>query len=315
MRSDLLLPDGVKSAKRTMELSFLLSPRVMTLIHVFGCTLSVCVFDLECINATLRRIHTMGRCPNFSTKAVKVYFMELRVAFESAFGTSLPDALEELQAHVLSEINEAKQASGEQARARERRGIDQFMKYGTNDLKVNTALSASNGTNTVCRLPSSRVDMSSKRRATAGSSNLVNGMQNQRTHSLMDVWRDSGWATKEMWKQDVLQERAARDAVAEARKHQQTVVTLSNIVNLSRPSWQPHQFNLSGTDRHILSEIEYKAVLRNRSCDELEQAWVNDFDKSIGLKTELDSISGPQVESQAEIDSGVSEDFPRDESD
>ena len=65
LRSGILLPDGCRAAKRAMELSFLLSPRLrlMAVYKFMAITLSISVFDLECLNATLRRIHSLDRCP------------------------------------------------------------------------------------------------------------------------------------------------------------------------------------------------------------------------------------------------------------
>ena len=41
----------------------------------------ISIFDLECLNAFLRRQHLIGRCPNFATTASKLCIKEHRCAF------------------------------------------------------------------------------------------------------------------------------------------------------------------------------------------------------------------------------------------
>jgi hypothetical protein len=134
-----------------------------------------------------------------------------------------------------------------------------------------------------------------------GLHNLALGVSPQR-QLLIDIWQDAGWAFKESFR------------LAAARRHeccainqgekQLAVVSPGHAISLLKPAWAPPQVNLSGSDRHVLTEFEYRSVLRTTTCVELEQQWVGDFNNAVGLDTILTSVNGPQVQSQAEQDKG-----------
>jgi hypothetical protein len=85
--------------------------------------------------------------------------------------------------------------------------------------------------------------------------------------------------------------------------------TVDCIVSLHKPAWAPPQCNLSGDNRHVLTEYEYTSALRHRTCDDLEKYWGNGFNKSIGLSTTVDSICGPQAVNENEIRQGARHDL------
>lgn len=54
-------------------------------------TAHISIFDVECLNAFLRRQHLIGRAPDFSTTASKLHMKEHTWAFEKTHGIQVPD--------------------------------------------------------------------------------------------------------------------------------------------------------------------------------------------------------------------------------
>ena len=90
------------SSTREGRSFFLTSPRVLALIRVWASSISVTVFDIECLNACLRKLQNPGRAADVSTVAAKVFLKEAGVAHHLCNGRPLPDALAHAGAHAPS---------------------------------------------------------------------------------------------------------------------------------------------------------------------------------------------------------------------
>jgi hypothetical protein len=243
----------------------------------------------------MRRIHQLGRCPNFGTKAAKIFFHELKRAFEGAFGMELPDALEELQASVLAEMQEARRDAGQAKKSNiTRRGVDEFMKAGTADLKAHTSMSDLKGHTTAVGV---------------GRNKTLQPGMNQRSHLIMETWADFGWASRGHWKDVASRKADAAELVALEETTLANLTTLvarrSNVLTLSVPSWSPKQGTLSGNGSCLLSESEWRDTLeKGHTCKNLESSWAETFNRPISMDADLQAISGPQIKSQSEADAG-----------
>ena len=65
------------SASKERQVAWMLSDRVIALLRVWAASVSVTVFDIECLNGLMRRIlSTNGRQADFATEAAKILLKE-----------------------------------------------------------------------------------------------------------------------------------------------------------------------------------------------------------------------------------------------
>ena len=115
-------------AKLETEIRFLMSPRVTAIIRAWALCQAVSVFDIECLNAALRLLHSLGKAPDYASKSAKLYCIELITAFESVNSRRLPDISTEVSDAIKAEVKQANQES--MTKLRPRRGYDHFTKAG-----------------------------------------------------------------------------------------------------------------------------------------------------------------------------------------
>ena len=117
------------SSDQAEQICYLLSDRVLAVLHQWAVTAPTSIHDIECMNAFVRRLQPGGggRPKDFATAAAHVFLKECATQFAASTGGDLPCLLAEARQSILS-LSEARPASRKAGRLPGQRGFDAFCK-------------------------------------------------------------------------------------------------------------------------------------------------------------------------------------------
>ena len=75
------------SDTREGQTAFILSGFVHRIIQIWTESISLTVFDLECVNAIIGKLRASGRAPDFATISAKIFTREFATNYENKYGT------------------------------------------------------------------------------------------------------------------------------------------------------------------------------------------------------------------------------------
>ena len=84
------------------KIGFLVSsPMFADMLHTLAASISLSVFDLECLNQVLSKMRVSGRMPDFATVAAKVFIKEALMGFQRRYGHRVGDGDHRAAADVV----------------------------------------------------------------------------------------------------------------------------------------------------------------------------------------------------------------------
>jgi hypothetical protein len=87
-------------------------------------SISLCVFDIECVNALITKMKISGRMADFATYALKTFLHDAHVSFEASHGSPPPDLLRRAMQATEKMVSEV------HAQASKKRGPQKGAKTG-----------------------------------------------------------------------------------------------------------------------------------------------------------------------------------------
>jgi hypothetical protein len=105
--SMLLLNMALQHPVREDQIAFLLSEYVFSIVLAWSIIQMISIYDLECVNAKVRRHVRSGRKPDFCTTAAKGLFEECKVAFTNTWGKPPKDYFQTAVADIQEQLKGA----------------------------------------------------------------------------------------------------------------------------------------------------------------------------------------------------------------
>ena len=188
------------SETREDRIGFLLSAFVRRIIQVWSESISLTVFDLECVNAVIGKLRASGRAPDFATIAAKIFTREFSTNFENKYGEKPYDAFKAARTKVadLVQIEKEERLKHIPGPKKGRKtGYGEFVKFSSNKEREETSIAV-------------------------GSRHLFHD------YSIPRQWRDLPWYDKQSWELTAQRLNAPSDVASPAPSAQ-----LANIADVT----------------------------------------------------------------------------------
>jgi hypothetical protein len=215
-------------------------------------SMSISVFDIECLNAFLRRLHIIGRSSDFSTVCAKLTLKEHSLAYERVFGRPLADNARDAAKTLKTLCGSVDEAKPNKPGPKGPSGYKEFLK---NECKQQDVVENFSGRD---------------HDSTGGNSCRMEEVQRR--------WKQLPASEVQVWRASAPQARIPHP-------DQPAVVDTQTLKVRTPPAWVPKAKSLTGCSDSILREDEYEHILDSFGTTKvLEEEWKTTYNQPIGVE-------------------------------